>query len=133
MKTIRRPGTMSRKLPVTAIISCLAACGGSLTVGEQPGSAGAPSTNGAAAGEASAAAGAVSASGGSTPIAGGTATDGGATQAGGGSTGVVGTVPCDALIKAGQSCVSAHSTVRQLVSAYRGNLYQVRRSDGETA
>ena len=41
--------------------------------------------------------------------------------------------PCDVLNNAGQVCVSAHSTVRQLVSSYLGNLYQLRRSDGQTA
>ncbi len=36
-----------------------------------------------------------------------------------------GTSPCDVLEAAGNSCVSAHSTVRRLVSAYAGPLYQV--------
>jgi len=41
---------------------------------------------------------------------------------------MTGDVPCDVLNNAGQLCVSAHSTVRQFVSSYLGNLYQLRRS-----
>ncbi|MEO6600444.1 MAG: arabinofuranosidase catalytic domain-containing protein [Polyangiaceae bacterium] len=124
---------MSRQVPVTAIVFCLAACGGHLTVGEQPGAAGAATGDGSTAGDTGAAAGAVGSSGGSTASGGSAASTAGATQTSSGSTGIVGEVPCDALSNAGHLCVSAHSTVRQLVSTYLGNLYQVRRSDGQTA
>jgi non-reducing end alpha-L-arabinofuranosidase len=68
------------------------------------------------------AAGAASASGGS----------GAATSGGSGGAIAAGALPCDVLESAGQPCVSAHSTVRVLVSGYSGSLYQVQRADGET-
>ena len=40
--------------------------------------------------------------------------------------------PCDIYAAEGGPCVAAHSTVRALLGAYAGNLYQVRRSDGAT-
>ena len=43
-----------------------------------------------------------------------------------------GTGPCDIYASAGNTCVAAYSTVRALYGAYNGNLYQVRRSDGQT-
>ncbi|WP_041833574.1 arabinofuranosidase catalytic domain-containing protein [Actinoplanes sp. N902-109] len=49
---------------------------------------------------------------------------------GGGSGG--GTGPCDLYANGGTPCVAAHSTVRALYSAYRGNLYQVRRASDNT-
>jgi non-reducing end alpha-L-arabinofuranosidase len=42
------------------------------------------------------------------------------------------TLPCDVLEGAGLDCVSAHSTVRVVVSGYAGSLYRVQRSDGMT-
>jgi non-reducing end alpha-L-arabinofuranosidase len=42
-----------------------------------------------------------------------------------GSAGVTGSLPCDILEQANQPCVSAHSTVRLLRTAYTGPLYQV--------
>jgi non-reducing end alpha-L-arabinofuranosidase len=36
-------------------------------------------------------------------------------------------LPCDVLAKAGHECVSAHSTVRNLVPGYPGPLYQVKK------
>ncbi|HEY5960792.1 MAG TPA: arabinofuranosidase catalytic domain-containing protein [Polyangiaceae bacterium] len=44
---------------------------------------------------------------------------------------VTGNLPCDVLAKACQPCVSAHSTVRAIVTGYTGPLYQVQRSDGQ--
>jgi len=41
-----------------------------------------------------------------------------------------GSLPCDIFESACQPCVSAHSTVRLLRSAYQGALYQVQRLDG---
>jgi hypothetical protein len=40
--------------------------------------------------------------------------------------------PCDIYATAGTPCVAAHSTTRALYAAYKGALYQVRRSDGQT-
>jgi hypothetical protein len=39
--------------------------------------------------------------------------------------------PCDIYAAAGLECVAAHSTVRALFKDYTGNLYQVRRADGQ--
>ena len=60
---------------------------------------------------------------GATPGAGG----GGATPGagGGGAATSTGGLPCDVLQGAGLPCVSAHSTVRVVVSGYSGPLYQV--------
>jgi hypothetical protein len=79
------------------------------------------------------------------PGAGGTASgatggtggsSGGTTSAGGssGSSGSSGSgnLPCDIFQQAGHPCVSAHSTVRALVSGYTGNLYQVKTAKGAT-
>ncbi len=92
----------------------MASTGGSVATGGTSGaggsnrSGGAPSTGGAAAG--------------------GSAT-GGATAAGGSSV----TGPCDIFAEGNTPCVAAHSTVRLLLSTYRGPLYQVRRaSDSKT-
>jgi non-reducing end alpha-L-arabinofuranosidase len=44
-----------------------------------------------------------------------------------------GSLPCDIYAAHSTPCVAAHSTVRALLSAYNGNLYQVKRaSDGAT-
>jgi len=61
--------------------------------------------------------------------AGGSAGEGGASGTGGASS-VIG--PCDIYQSAGTPCVAAHSTVRALLGAYNGKLYQVRRSDSAT-
>jgi len=39
-------------------------------------------------------------------------------------------LPCDVLAGASLPCVSAHSTVRRIVSSYGGPLYQLERTDG---
>lgn len=62
--------------------------------------------------------------------AGGTSGSGGAGGSGGGGSGIG---PCDIYEAAGQTCVTAHSTVRALYGDYSGALYQVKRaSDGMT-
>lgn len=43
-----------------------------------------------------------------------------------------GSLPCDIYAAGGTPCVAAHSTVRALLSAYSGNLYQVRRASDNT-
>jgi hypothetical protein len=64
--------------------------------------------------------------GGSPAASGGITTGTGGTTAGtGGSTTAGPTLPCDVLNGAGNKCVSAHSTVRVIVSGYTGPLYQV--------
>lgn len=40
--------------------------------------------------------------------------------------------PCDIYARAKTPCVAAHSLTRALYSSYSGNLYQVRRADGQT-
>jgi hypothetical protein len=62
---------------------------------------------------------------------GGVGGTGGAGGTGGGSSTFTG--PCDIYEAAGQTCVTAHSTVRALYGDYSGALYQVKRaSDGTT-
>ena len=61
---------------------------------------------------------------------GGTSGTGGATGSGGATAAVTG--PCDIYASANTPCVAAHSTVRVLLGAYKGNLYQVRRASDNT-
>jgi hypothetical protein len=70
---------------------------------------------------------------GGTAGAGGTTTGGSTGTAGSGGGAQVGSLPCDIYAAANTACVAAHSTVRALLKAYAGNLYQVKRaSDGMT-
>jgi hypothetical protein len=74
-------------------------------------------------------------SGGAAGGAGGTSTASGGSTGAGGTTagGATGTGPCDIYASANTKCVAAHSTVRALLGAYSGPLYQVKRaSDGTT-
>jgi len=87
--------------------------------GASAGGAGGAATGGAATGGTAGAG-----TGGSPPVAGAAGAAGG---------GVTGSLPCDIYAAANNSCVAAHSTVRALLAAYSGNLYQVKRvSDGTT-
>jgi len=52
--------------------------------------------------------------------------------AGSGSGGGSSSGPCDIYSRAGNPCVAAHSTVRALLGAYSGKLYQVRNAAGAT-
>jgi hypothetical protein len=123
---------MTNKLPTFALTLYLVACGGHLTVGEEPvpgngGSSGAAAggsgdTGGDSVGNGGTGAG----TGGSTPNG-----NGGAGAGSGGSTPGV-ALPCDVLSASGLACAAAHSTVRALVSGYSGSLYRLERSDGET-
>jgi non-reducing end alpha-L-arabinofuranosidase len=65
------------------------------------------------------------------PSTGGTggSSNGGNGASGGAITVVPGTLPCDVLEGSGLPCVSAHSTVRKVVKAYNGPLYQLQRAD----
>jgi len=67
---------------------------------------------------------------------GGTSGTGGTTGTGGtsgtGGTTTSGTGPCDIYAAGNTPCVAAHSTVRALLGAYSGNLYQVRRASDHT-
>lgn len=70
---------------------------------------------------------------GGTAGAGGSAVAGSAGMAGAGGGSPLGPLPCDIYAAANNTCVAAHSTVRALLRAYSGNLYQVKRaSDGMT-
>jgi hypothetical protein len=71
---------------------------------------------------------AVTGSGGSIG-SGGASGSGGSTASNGG---ISGTLPCDIFQSAGHQCVSAHSTVRALVSNFNGPLYQVQLPNGMT-
>jgi hypothetical protein len=53
-------------------------------------------------------------------------------QSGEGGAGGTAVGPCDIYQGAGNPCVAAHSTVRALVGAYSGKLYQVRNAAGTT-
>jgi hypothetical protein len=71
---------------------------------------------------------------GSTVGSGGSSGSGGANGKGGsnGSGGSTATtqLPCDIYADDGGPCVAAHSTVRALLAAYSGPLYQVKKADG---
>ena len=61
---------------------------------------------------------------------GGTSGTSGTTASGGTTTS--GSGPCDIYAAGNTPCVAAHSTVRALLGAYSGNLYQVKKADGTT-
>jgi hypothetical protein len=79
---------------------------------------------------------ATTSSGGATGSGG--AIDTGAQPGSGGATGIDGEtacsgtskLPCDVYADDGGPCVAAHSTVRALLGAYNGPLYQVKKADG---
>jgi hypothetical protein len=127
--------------------------GGNGGMGGATANAGAPGPGGASV------SGGASGTGGTTIVGGATAaggasdsggtggkSDGGASGLGGagtgGAAGAMGTGgagggksnvgPCDIYMSGGTPCVAAHSTVRALLGAYSGKLYQVRRSDNMT-
>jgi hypothetical protein len=109
----------------------LAACGSDLTVGEEPiaGAGGTLAGNGGAGPQGGGGSGADGGTGGGSGADGGT---GGGSGADGGTGGASSdALPCDVLSRGGHLCVSAHSTVRALVSGYDGDLYQVERGDGQ--
>ncbi len=68
--------------------------------------------------------GGATASGGAT-VSGGATAFGGVTSAGGSSAGSGGALPGDILSQSPNKCVSAHSTVRVIVTGYTGPLYQI--------
>jgi hypothetical protein len=125
----------------------VAACGSDLTVGEEPaaGAAGSPQATGGYGADGSEEGGGPSTSTGGSPepssggIGGGEATGGSPSDSGGRSPGDAGSqgnpaeLPCDVLSRDGHPCVSAHSTVRGLLSGYQGSLYRVERTDGQLA
>ena len=101
--------------------------GGAVGTGGRNGSGGASSTAGA--GGRPGSGGASSTGGGGGRATGGAPGSGGATATGGSGSPVG---PCDIYAKAGNRCVAAHSTVRALLGAYGGKLYQVRTAGGAT-
>jgi len=56
----------------------------------------------------------------------------GSTIQGNGGTTSAARGPCDIYAAEGGPCVSAHSTVRALLGAYNGPLYQIKKADGTT-
>jgi hypothetical protein len=120
---------MTNKLPTFALALYLVACGGKLTVGEEPvpGTAG---SSGAATGGSGGSSG--TATGGNGGTGGDSIGNGGGGVGTGGSTPVSEGLPGDVLSSSGLTCAAAHSTVRALFSGYDGNLYRLERPDGET-
>jgi len=106
-----------------AIGSGGAAAGGMTGGGGATGVGGVTSTGGTSAAGGATSSGGAAGSGGSSGA-------GGSAGAGGMGAGALG--PCDIYQSGGTPCVAAHSTVRALVGAYAGKLYQVRRSDNTT-
>lgn len=106
---------------------------GSITL-QKDQSSGAAGSGGAGGG--SGGAGMAGSGGGAGLGAGGSAgVGGGAGQAGSGGSGgsaATGMGPCDIYQRDGHPCVAAHSTVRALLGAYAGKLYQVRNAAGAT-
>jgi non-reducing end alpha-L-arabinofuranosidase len=95
--------------------------------GTNASSGGGPSTSsgGASSGGTSASSG----SGGGGGMAGGSGVAGGSSGASGGTSGApAGSGVCDIFASGNTPCVAAHSTVRALFGAYKGNLYQVTRA-----
>jgi hypothetical protein len=102
------------------------ATGGITSAGGTKAAGGTVATGGATTGVAS---GGQVGSGGSTG-SGGTSGTGGKTGAGGSTTS--GNGVCDIFATGNTPCVAAHSTVRALLGAYSGNLYQVTRASDKT-
>ncbi len=100
-----------------AVAGGMTSTGGTRTTGGTVSTGGAKSTGG------------TSATGGQVG-SGGTSGTGGAAGSGGTTTAVSG--PCDIYATGNTPCVAAHSTVRVLLGAYKGNLYQVRRASDNT-
>jgi non-reducing end alpha-L-arabinofuranosidase len=102
----------------------IASTGGTSATGGTVTAGGATSTGGTSATGGQFGSGGASAPGGSTATGG---------TAGSGGTTTTGTGPCDIFATGSTPCVAAHSTVRALLGAYSGNLYQVARaSDNAT-
>ncbi len=102
-------------------------------VGGSPVGGGAGATSGGATsgGATSGDAGGMASAGGGIGGGAGKAGSAGASAGSSGSTGTI-TGPCDIYKAAGTPCVAAHSTIRALVGAFSGGLYQVKRADGTT-
>jgi hypothetical protein len=106
--------------------------GGSTGPDGQPSSGGATGAAGQRSGGTTGAAG--QSSGGTTGAAGQTSPAGSGGGPAGGHTGgtPTGTGVCDIFASGGTPCVAAHSTVRALLGAYTGSLYQVTRASDQT-
>jgi hypothetical protein len=113
--------------------------GGTASGGTSGGTGGTSGVSGAtgAGGKAGTGGGSSGAGGGGRGGAGGTAGTGrGGAGGGGGASGAGGAGnvigPCDIYKTGGNPCVAAHSTLRALLGAYSGKLYQVRNAAGAT-
>jgi non-reducing end alpha-L-arabinofuranosidase len=104
------------------------AAGGADTSGGKPGGGGTPIATGGATTGGDSGRPAEAGSGGAPMESGGAA---GAGAGGDDSISSAG-APCDIYASGNTPCVAAYSTVRALLDAYDGPLYQVRRADGET-
>jgi len=115
-------------MAAVALTSLPAACG---SYSSPP--AGSAGTDNSGAGTSSSTGGTSSSTGGTSSSTGGTSSSTGGVVGmagtGGGSAGTGGgpgvALPCDVLKDGGNECVSAHSTVRVIVSGYTGPLYQL--------
>ena len=110
------------------------ATGGASGMGGTVGTGGTPGTGGATGSGGRGGAGGTAGSPGTGGSAGKSGSGGaGATGGSTGASGASGMAPCDIYAAANTKCVAAHSTVRALLGAYSGSLYQVTRaSDGTT-
>ena len=110
--------------------------GGAVTTGGSTGSGGTRVTGGTVSSGGSQPTGGTGATGGQVGLggtigSGGTSGTGGTSGSGGMTTAVTG--PCDIYASGNTPCVAAHSTVRALAGAYKGNLYQVKRASDKTS
>jgi hypothetical protein len=108
--------------------------GSSGSAGSSSGSMGSASS-GSSSGSSGSSGGPSGSSGGAASSSGGSSSSGSSGGSSGmGSSGAtsLGTGPCDIFATGGNPCVAAHSTVRALYSSYKGNLYQVKRTDNTT-
>jgi hypothetical protein len=101
------------------LVAILGICALGCTATSSPGGEGGSQTGGTSGGN-----------GGAGGAAGGTSGGNGGTS--GGKTFDPTKLPCDTYADDGGPCVAAHSTVRALLGAYNGNLYQVKKADGTT-
>ena len=111
------------------------AAGGAVTTAGSTGLGGTRATGGTVSSGGSQPTGGTGATGGQVGLGG--TTGSGGTSGAGGTSGLGGTTaavtgPCDIYASGNAPCVAAHSTVRALAGAYKGNLYQVKRASDNT-
>ena len=108
------------------------AAGGSLATGGGSGTGGITSAGGTKATGGTVSTGGTTTGGASGGQVGSSGTTGSAGTSGAGGKTTAGTGPCDLFAAGNTPCVAAHSTVRALLGAYNGSLYQVTRASDKT-